>query len=148
MYCCHGEKLKPNDAWLNDLLRKECGEPFKPEAENVGRDSAFDFFSLPRRLRSFLCLSMLCNSIECIVPHEVDIKQKLLALTAALAKSSLERTTFSCHDKLVVVSASSFRDVRNRIKVTRQFATSGGRWNIQVFLPPLTSNKTFIGALL
>ncbi|KDQ59546.1 glycosyltransferase family 4 protein [Jaapia argillacea MUCL 33604] len=28
MYCCRGEKLKPNGAWLNDMLREETGEPY------------------------------------------------------------------------------------------------------------------------
>ena len=38
MYCCRGEKLKPNGAWLNDLLRAECGEPYKPDEPRLPRN--------------------------------------------------------------------------------------------------------------
>lgn len=38
MYCCRGKKLKPNGAWLNDLLREECGEPYKPDEPRLPRN--------------------------------------------------------------------------------------------------------------
>jgi glycosyltransferase involved in cell wall biosynthesis len=38
MYCCRGEKLKPNGAWLNDMLRNECGEPYQPDEPRLPRD--------------------------------------------------------------------------------------------------------------
>jgi alpha,alpha-trehalose phosphorylase (configuration-retaining) len=28
MYVSRGQKLKPNGAWINDLLREEMGEPY------------------------------------------------------------------------------------------------------------------------
>lgn len=38
MFCCRGEKLKPNGAWLNDLLRKECGEPYRDDEPRLPRN--------------------------------------------------------------------------------------------------------------
>jgi len=38
MFCCRGEKLKPNGAWLNDLLREECGEPYKDDEPRLPRN--------------------------------------------------------------------------------------------------------------
>ena len=38
MYAGRGEKLEPNGAWLNDLLRAECGEPYKPEEPRLPRN--------------------------------------------------------------------------------------------------------------
>ena len=33
-----GEKLKPNGAWLNDLLREEAGEPYQPGEPRLPRE--------------------------------------------------------------------------------------------------------------
>ena len=33
-----GEKLKPNGAWLNDLLRADAGEPYQPEEPKLPRE--------------------------------------------------------------------------------------------------------------
>jgi glycosyltransferase involved in cell wall biosynthesis len=35
-----GEKLKPNGAWLNDLLREEAGEPYQPGEPRLPRNLA------------------------------------------------------------------------------------------------------------
>lgn len=34
-----GEKLKPNGAWINDLLRNEAGEPYQPGEPRLPRGS-------------------------------------------------------------------------------------------------------------
>ena len=33
-----GEKLKPNGAWINDLLRAEAGEPYLPDEPKLPRE--------------------------------------------------------------------------------------------------------------
>jgi len=37
MYCSRGEKLKPDGAWLNDLMRKETGEPYGADEPKLPR---------------------------------------------------------------------------------------------------------------
>jgi len=37
MYAARGEKLKPNGAWLNDMLRAETGEPYLPDEPKLPR---------------------------------------------------------------------------------------------------------------
>ncbi|TFK46424.1 trehalose synthase [Heliocybe sulcata] len=37
MYCSRGQKLKPNGAWLNDMMRQETGEPYAPDEPKLPR---------------------------------------------------------------------------------------------------------------
>jgi len=37
MYAARGQKLKPNGAWLNDMLRAETGEPYLPDEPKLPR---------------------------------------------------------------------------------------------------------------
>ena len=37
MYVSRGVKLQPNGAWINDLMRTECGEPYQPEEPQLPR---------------------------------------------------------------------------------------------------------------
>ena len=37
MYCSRGVRLQPKGAWLNDLLRAETGEPYKPDEPRLPR---------------------------------------------------------------------------------------------------------------
>jgi alpha,alpha-trehalose phosphorylase (configuration-retaining) len=37
MYAARGQKLKPNGAWLNDMLRAETGEPYLPGEPKLPR---------------------------------------------------------------------------------------------------------------
>jgi alpha,alpha-trehalose phosphorylase (configuration-retaining) len=39
MYCCRGQKLKPNGQWLNDMLREELGEPYEEGEPRLPRGS-------------------------------------------------------------------------------------------------------------
>ena len=36
-YCSHQEKIKPRGAWINDLLRTETGEPYRPDEPRLPR---------------------------------------------------------------------------------------------------------------
>ena len=38
MYVSRGVKLQPNGAWLNDLMRKECGEPYAQDEPRLPRE--------------------------------------------------------------------------------------------------------------
>jgi len=38
MYTRGGEKLKPNGAWINDLLRTEAGQPYAPDEPKLPRE--------------------------------------------------------------------------------------------------------------
>ena len=38
MYVSRGVKLHPKGAWLNDLLRTECGEPYQPGEPRLPRN--------------------------------------------------------------------------------------------------------------
>ena len=37
MYVSRGVKLQPNGAWINDLMRTECGEPYEPGEPRLPR---------------------------------------------------------------------------------------------------------------
>lgn len=37
MYVSRGVKLQPKGAWLNDLMRTECGEPYAPDEPRLPR---------------------------------------------------------------------------------------------------------------
>ena len=37
MYCSRGVRLHPKGAWLNDLMRTECGEPYQPGEPRLPR---------------------------------------------------------------------------------------------------------------
>ena len=37
MYVSRGVRLQPKGAWLNDLMRTECREPYQPEAPQLPR---------------------------------------------------------------------------------------------------------------
>ena len=36
-YVSRGVKLQPKGAWINDLMRTECGEPYQPEEPQLPR---------------------------------------------------------------------------------------------------------------
>lgn len=37
MFAARGERIKPKGAWINDLLRTECGEPYQPGEPRLPR---------------------------------------------------------------------------------------------------------------
>ena len=37
MYVSRGVKLQPKGAWINDLMRTECGEPYEPDEPQLPR---------------------------------------------------------------------------------------------------------------